>query len=621
MITTKQYIKQVRDLTGFSDYKIAKTYNINQSNFSKYSSGKSTLSDTHAFLIAEILNLDPAKILANAKLENAKNNNNESSSKFWQQQLKNIQPSSDKAKITISQFNPTVGAIEGNTKKIIEASLQASKDSDIVVFPELAICGYQTEDLLTHKGFREKINKYIKKIAENSHNITIILGAPNFKENRVYNSAYILQEGKIINIYNKRILPNYGIFDEKRYFTAGYKPCVFNVKGKIFALVICEDTWSNSIIKENKELGANTIISINSSPFSTDKHQLRIKTISALANDNNIEIIYINSVGGQDGVVFDGGSFIADNIGRITHQLPLFMEKNHNIQKKILSSCTDDIQNIYQALVLGFKDYYKKNDVFSGVLVSLSGGIDSALTLAIAIDAIEVDKVKALMMPYKYTSNNSLSDARDQVKMTGVDYKELNIYQIMSSFESALSDIFVNLEADATEENMQARSRGTLAMAVANKENRILLTTGNKSEMAVGYTTLYGDMAGGYAPIKDVYKTLVYKLAKYRNSINKVIPDNVLIKEPSAELSPNQLDADSLPPYNVLDEILSLFIEKQYSVTDIIDCGFEKEMVDKVIKMVKNNEYKRHQSAIGTKITRCCFDKDRRYPLTNLFNF
>jgi NAD+ synthase (glutamine-hydrolysing) len=619
--TTKDYLAKVRKKTGFSDYKISQSFDINQSNLSKYSSGKSALSETHAWLFANLLGVDPAEVVANTKLEHAKLTNNKLKAKFWKERLDNLKPNSSSAKIKIAQINPTVGDIDGNVLKIITLTLEAYQAGvDLLVFPELALTGYSPEDLLLREGFMLKVSQGIDLIIQKIPNeITLLFGAPCLESEILYNSAYLLQDG-LIQTYHKMILPNYGVFDEKRYFTPGVKPLIFKCKGERFGVVICEDAWEESVIEKTNNFGVDTIISLNASPFEMNKHEKRISMIKQRVLENKVSFIYVNMVGGQDEIVFDGGSFAINSLGKITTQLPFFEETDAELGS-IHDNGNSLESHIYQALVLSTRDYINKNKVFDGAVIGLSGGIDSALTLAIAVDAIGAAYVQAVMMPYTYTANISLEDAKSQTQRMGVDYQEIDIHTMVDDFNDKLSPLFAYRQADTTEENIQARVRGTLLMAISNKLNKIVLTTGNKSEMAVGYATLYGDMAGGFAPLKDLPKTWVYRLAKYRNTLSADIPLRVIEREPSAELAPNQLDKDSLPPYDVLDEILKLFLEKRKSISDIVQCGFEELTVHRIIKMVINSEYKRRQSAPGTKITRNAFGKERRYPITTGFKF
>ncbi len=622
MINTKEYIDKVRKKTGLSDYKVAKEYNINQSNFSKYSSGKSALSETHAFLIANILNLEPIEVLINTRIEHANKNKNIEKGKFWLKQQKNIKPIYREQKIIISQFNPIVGAINDNTDRLIKQILIAkAANNDLIIFPELAICGYPPEDLLNHNGFIEKINIKLHEIALYAENIIVIVGAPNIENNNLYNSAFIFKDKKIYGIYNKHYLPNYGVFDEKRYFKPGNKLFIFPLNNKIFSVAICEDSWHEDFIKKNSDLGVDTIISINASPFYQGKYLIKLEYFTKIAKKYNVNIIYVNATGAQDGIVFDGASFVINNDGIISNKLPFFNDNLYSTTSKINNNY-NSIEVTYKALVVGLKEYIYKNPCFNNkIIIALSGGIDSALTLSIAIDAVGRENILAVMMPSKYTSINSLKDAREQAKINKIAYKEIIINDIIDNLTTIITNADIDIINNIAAENIQARIRANIVMAIANKQQKILLATSNKSEIAVGYTTLYGDMAGGYAPIKDVYKTLVYKLAKYRNNVGLVIPENILYKEPTAELSSNQLDSDTLPPYNILDKILQLFIEENNSIEQIINSGFDKNIVKKVIKMVTSSEYKRNQSAIGTKITKKSFDKERRYPITNFYDF
>ncbi len=618
---TQQYLDKVRKKTGLSDYKISQEYSINQSNLSKYSSGKAALSEMHAWLFADILGINPAEVVANTKLEQAKINNNKSKAIFWQEQLKKLSNGSEPLKINIAQINPIVGDLSNNTKKIIDLAIEANNSGvHLLVFPELALIGYPPEDLLLRDGFIQQVESSVELIrSQIPESISIIFGAPSKINNNLYNSAYLIQHSQL-RAYHKQKLPNYGVFDEKRYFTPGEDVFVFECQQRRVGLVICEDAWTPEVVKATVNYGAQSIISINASPFQLGKHEARLQEVKQRALENNINFIYVNAVGGQDELVFDGGSFAINSIGEVTHQLPFFKESVQNLDNNIIPLETPTTEKtIYDALVLATKDYIQKNGVFNGAVIGLSGGIDSALTLAIAADAIGSENVQAIMMPYEYTSNMSLEDAKTQANAMGVEYHEISIHQMVDSFNTQLSNIFSGSQADTTEENLQARIRGTLLMAISNKSGKIVLTTGNKSEMAVGYATLYGDMSGGFAPLKDVAKTMVYKLAKYRNSLSYIIPMRVIDREPSAELAPDQIDRDSLPPYDDLDAILEMFVEQKHSVEYIVDQGFDTDTVTKVSSMVLNNEYKRRQSAPGPKISKNAFGKERRYPMTSKF--
>ena len=618
---TKDYLTKVRKKTGFSDYKISQEYGINQSNLSKYKSGKSSLSETHAWLFADILNINPAEVVANTKLEHAKMKGDKLKVIFWQEQIENLSNISESIKIDIAQINPIVGDLNNNAQQIIDLSIEAAQQgADLLVFPELALTGYLPEDLLLRAGFIQQVEEKVDLIKNSiPETMAIVFGAPHKNQGNLYNAAYLIQDQEV-QTYHKQQLPNYSVFDEKRYFSAGSKPFVFTIKGQRIGLLVCADIWNADIVSETARYGVSTIVSINASPFHIDKHQQRLDEVKKRVLENQVGFIYVNLVGGQDEIIFDGGSFAMNAKAQVTHQLPFF-----KVITSSLSAPCEPIkavsieETIYDALVLATKDYIEKNGVFNGVVIGLSGGIDSALTLAIAADAIGNENIKAIMMPYTYTSNMSLEDAKAQASTMNIDYQEISIHPMVESFNSQLSELFSGLQADTTEENLQARVRGTLLMAVSNKLGKIVLTTGNKSEMAVGYATLYGDMSGGFAPLKDVSKTMVYRLAKYRNTQSYIIPGRVIDREPSAELAPNQTDQDSLPPYDELDAILELFIEKRLAVKDIVKQGFNQKTVERISQLVLNNEYKRRQSAPGPKISKNAFGKERRYPMTSKF--
>jgi NAD+ synthase (glutamine-hydrolysing) len=618
---TKDYLTKVRKKTGFSDYKISQEYGINQSNLSKYKSGKSALSETHAWLFADILNINPAEVVANTKLEHAKMKGDKLKAIFWQEQIENLSNISESIKIDIAQINPIVGDLNNNAQQIIDLSIEAAQQgADLLVFPELALTGYLPEDLLLRAGFIQQVEEKVDLIKNSiPETMAIVFGAPHKNQGNLYNAAYLIQDQEV-QTYHKQQLPNYSVFDEKRYFSAGSKPFVFTIKGQRIGLLVCADIWNADIVSETARYGVSTIVSINASPFHIDKHQQRLEEVKKRVLENQVGFIYVNLVGGQDEIIFDGGSFAMNAKAQVTHQLPFFKATTSSLSapcEPIEVTSTEEI--IYNALVLATKDYIEKNGVFNGVVIGLSGGIDSALTLAIAADAIGNENIKAIMMPYTYTSNMSLEDAKAQASTMNIDYQEISIHPMVESFNSQLSELFSGLQADTTEENLQARVRGTLLMAVSNKLGKIVLTTGNKSEMAVGYATLYGDMSGGFAPLKDVSKTMVYRLAKYRNTQSYIIPGRVIDREPSAELAPNQTDQDSLPPYDELDAILELFIEQRLAVKDIVKQGFNQKTVERISRLVLNNEYKRRQSAPGPKISKNAFGKERRYPMTSKF--
>jgi len=618
---TKDYLTKVRKKTGFSDYKISQEYGINQSNLSKYKSGKSALSETHAWLFADILNINPAEVVANTKLEHAKMKGDKLKAIFWQEQIENLSNISESIKIDIAQINPIVGDLNNNAQQIIDLSIEAAQQgADLLVFPELALTGYLPEDLLLRAGFIQQVEEKVDLIKNSiPETMAIVFGAPHKNQGNLYNAAYLIQDQEV-QTYYKQQLPNYSVFDEKRYFSAGSKPFVFTIKGQRIGLLVCADIWNADIVSETARYGVSTIVSINASPFHIDKHQQRLEEVKKRVLENQVGFIYVNLVGGQDEIIFDGGSFAMNAKAQVTHQLPFFKVTTSSLSapcEPIEVTSTEEI--IYNALVLATKDYIEKNGVFNGVVIGLSGGIDSALTLAIAADAIGNENIKAIMMPYTYTSNMSLEDAKAQASTMNIDYQEISIHPMVESFNSQLSELFSGLQADTTEENLQARVRGTLLMAVSNKLGKIVLTTGNKSEMAVGYATLYGDMSGGFAPLKDVSKTMVYRLAKYRNTQSYIIPGRVIDREPSAELAPNQTDQDSLPPYDELDAILELFIEQRLAIKDIVKQGFNQKTVERISRLVLNNEYKRRQSAPGPKISKNAFGKERRYPMTSKF--
>ena len=529
-------------------------------------------------------------------------------------------------RMVLGQLNLAVGNIPGNTKKIIAAIEKASNDkADIIIFPELSICSYPPEDLLLRPAFNKSIESALKKITMAAKDIHVILGYPLKKEEKLYNACSLIHDKKIKHTYSKRYLPNYGVFDEKRYFTPGDKPCLFEIKDSIAALSICEDIWVSKPTEDAASANAKILFNINASPYEKNKTTDREQIISKRASQSNIHIVYVNLVGGQDELIFDGSSQIYDNNGKIIFQASSFKEELflaeldiNNKKNKININRSEFFveQNIYNALILGVKDYVMKNK-FQGVVIGLSGGIDSALTLCIAADALGPENVKALIMPSRYTSKMSIDDASMLAKKLNVSYEIISIEPPFTSFLDVLEPIFGNLPIDATEENIQARCRGLLLMAISNKYNKLVLTTGNKSEMSVGYATLYGDMAGGFSPLKDVWKTLVYKLSKWRNTQGNVIPESIINRPPTAELRDNQLDQDFLPDYEILDPILEKYIELDQHPEKIISDGYNPETVYKVTKLVDKNEYKRRQSAPGIRITNRAFGKDRRYPISS----
>ena len=539
----------------------------------------------------------------------------------------------NKISIVLAQLDLAVGDISGNTKLIIDSCEKAKNqhNADLIIFPELSISGYPPEDLLLHSGFKRRINDALNNIKDEVAGISALIGFPDYNDDSIYNACAVFRDKEEIVKYRKEALPNYSVFDEKRYFTSDEQPTVFELKGKKIGINICEDIWHKSAAMKAKESGADLIIVINGSPYEKDGQSKRENIVKQRALQTDLPIVYLNMIGGQDELVFDGASFVMSKNGEIKYRATSFEESMDLFEfdlinnecvpiKSNISSKLSVAESVYKALVRGTKDYIEKHK-FSGVVMGLSGGIDSALTLSIACDAIGSDKVRAVMMPYLFTSAMSLEDAQCQADTLNIKYDILPISSLYDSTVDLLQPIFLNSEKDSTEENIQSRARGLLLMAISNKTGSMLLTTGNKSEMAVGYATLYGDMAGGFAPIKDCTKTMVKKLAKYRNTISEVIPNRVIEREPSAELRENQHDSDSLPPYDVLDPILEAFIEEDLSVEEIVERGFERETVTSILEMVKRNEYKRRQAPPGVRISNRAFGRDWRYPITSGYTF
>ncbi len=534
-------------------------------------------------------------------------------------------------KVAIAQLNVVVGAIEANTDLIIDYCIAAytQQKCDLIVFPELVLTGYPPEDLLFRPELIPRIEQALKRIQSTIENIDILLGTPQLINSKMYNSAVWIHEGAIINITNKMHLPNYSVFDEKRYFSAGTEANIITIKNIAVGVLICEDIWYEQPVLELKSKGAKLIININASPFHIGKQAEREQLVLEHVSKVQIPIIYMNLVGGQDELVFDGGSFVVSADKKINYFAAEFEDglyycefkvKNDQLETLAKSNFArlDNVAAVYQALVLGVRDYIVKNG-FEGVILGLSGGIDSALTLTIVSDAIGSDNVEAVMMPFTYTAKMSVDDAEQEAKSLGVEYKVIEINKAYNAFIELLVDEFANTTVDTTEQNLQARCRGVLLMAISNKKRKLVVTTGNKSEMAVGYATLYGDMAGGFGALKDVPKSLVYQLARYRNTISPVIPERVIERAPSAELAPNQQDSDSLPDYDTLDKIIELYVERDMGVNEIISSGVKKEIAVKIIKMIEQNEHKRRQAAPGVRISRRSFSRDRRYPITSGF--
>jgi NAD+ synthase (glutamine-hydrolysing) len=535
--------------------------------------------------------------------------------------------------LAIAQLDLAVGDVAGNAQKIIDYADRACADmqADLVVFPELSVCGYPPEDLLFHSGLRKNVEDAIIRIRESVRGIAVMIGFPEYTDDAIYNTSAVFLDGKLLCSYRKQKLPNYSVFDEKRYFTEGKDAAVFTLNGVRIGLNICEDVWQAGPLSASRSAGAECIIVINGSPYEVDSQVNREAEVRARIADVGVPVVYVNMVGGQDELVFDGGSFVIDGDGELVFRAPAFEEGLHKLTLSAdaagVTPSTDGIADlpgaeasIYKALVTGTRDYVTKHGI-AGALIGLSGGIDSALVLAIACDALGPDRVRAVMMPFRYTSNMSQEDAATQAASLGVRYDVIPIAPLYEASVTQLEKVFEGREEDVTEENIQARCRGLLLMAISNKTGRILLTTGNKSEMAVGYATLYGDMAGGFAPIKDCSKSVVYRLARYRNSLGECIPERVITREPSAELRADQKDSDSLPDYDVLDPILEAFIEEDLSVDEIAARGFDRAIVIQVLEMVKRNEYKRRQSPPGIRISGRAFGRDWRYPITSGYKF
>lgn len=533
-------------------------------------------------------------------------------------------------KIALAQMNPLLGDLKGNAQLIHQAALAAySQGAKLVVTPELSLTGYPPEDLLLRPAFIEaaedELALLIQQLAPH-HDLTVIVGHPKKTSLGLQNYASVIRGGKVIATYAKQELPNHEVFDEVRYFVAGNQACVFESEGIQYGLILCEDAWHPGPAKQAHAAGAQILLVPNASPYHLQKEALRIEVLRQHIALTKMPLIYVNSVGGQDELVFDGGSFALNSDGKVVMAMPQFevglgmvdIDSAGQLEQGFIAPPQSVEAQAYQALVLGVRDYVNKNR-FPGVIIGLSGGVDSALVLAIAVDALGADKVRAVMMASRYTADISWMDARMLAQNLGVQYDEIPISGPVDALEQSLAGQFKGLKADATEENIQARVRGTLLMALSNKTGRLVLTTGNKSEMAVGYCTLYGDMAGGFAVIKDIAKTLVYRLCAYRNQIQPVIPERILTRAPSAELRPDQTDQDSLPSYEVLDAIVERYMEQNQSIAQIIAAGYDPESVEKVTRLIKLNEYKRRQAPPGVRITTRAFGRDWRYPITSQF--
>jgi NAD+ synthase (glutamine-hydrolysing) len=556
-------------------------------------------------------------------------------------------------KTALIQMNPAVGALEENANRmIIDAQGAAGTGAQLIVFPELALCGYPPEDLVLRPQFIQDCDRQLKRLADKlPRQVFTVVGAPLTDGTGRYNAAVVFHGGQVVGIYRKMLLPNYGVFDEKRVFDAGCEAFTFNAFGTKVGIHICEDSWQPegaacaALAVEQPDL----VINLSASPYHRGKRLERDNVFSAAARKLNAPLLFCNLVGGQDELVFDGGSAAFDASGSVTARAPLFQEytliptvvgQASLYPESLCSSCTpndtrsrirearptssndwnplDPIEEVYEALKLGLRDYVNKNG-FKKTVVAVSGGIDSALVLTLAVDALGKDRVAAVTMPSQYSSNETLSDAGLIAANLGVEFHTIPIFPIYEKFTGALSNVWNGMKPDLTEENLQARIRGTLIMALSNKFGWLVLTTGNKSEFATGYCTLYGDMAGGFAVIKDVPKTLVFDLCRWRNQQGVVIPPSTIDRPPTAELRPDQKDSDSLPPYDVLDPILEAYVEKDMGVADMLVAGFDEAAVRKAVRLVDLSEYKRRQGPPGIKITPKAFGRDRRMPITNRY--
>lgn len=532
--------------------------------------------------------------------------------------------------LVMAQINTLVGDFRGNAQQVIAVAQRAVSTSTcpIVVFPELTLSGYPPEDLLLRPSVADRVDEALALLLrELPPEATVVIGYPRRCEGRLYNMAGVIEGGALRAEYAKHALPNYQVFDEKRYFAAGSAPVVLDLHGVRMGLSICEDIWEDSPARASVAAGAQLLLNLNASPYHRDKQAERIDRVTSVAREHGIGVIYVNQVGGQDELVFDGGSFAVDGSGALCALAPRFAPAEHVVQLSVvdgrphaLNGAQDpgpggELAEIWQALVLGLRDYVNKNG-FPGVVLGLSGGVDSALTLALAVDALGPERVEAVMMPFRYTAAMSIEDAAGQSQVLGVQHSVISIQPLYDAFMAALAESFAGRDPDTTEENLQARCRGVVLMSISNKKGSLVLTTGNKSELAVGYSTLYGDMAGGFDPIKDVPKMLVYALCRYRNERGPCIPERVLSRPPSAELAPGQRDEDSLPAYPILDQILERYVEHDQSAEEIIAAGMDAGDVMRVIGLVDRNEYKRRQAPIGVRISRRGFGRDRRYPIT-----
>jgi NAD+ synthetase len=528
-------------------------------------------------------------------------------------------------KIAVAQINVTVGDFAGNAAKIRRAVDSArAAGARLVVTPEMSLCGYPAEDLWLRDDFCDQCTAELVKLATYCLDVAVVVGYPHREGRTRYNAAAVLRGGRIEHVYFKQKLPNYLVFDEKRYFETGDRPCVFEVDGRRVGLAICEDLWFPEPAAQAKAAGAELLLSINASPFNRAQQAERYTRMGARVKETRLPLLYVHQVGGQDEIVFDGASFGIDAEGLVTYQADTFREAvdivdfDGTTPRGAMARPITEEELVYRALMTGVADYVDKNR-FPGILLGLSGGIDSALVLAICVDALGAGRVHAVMMPSDYTAAISVADSREMAKIHGVKYTEIAIKPVFDAFRAQLAPSFAGREEDTTEENLQSRIRGTLLMALSNKTGAIVVTTGNKSEMATGYATLYGDMAGGYALLKDIVKTLVYRLSNWRNGRGRVIPQRVIERPPSAELRPGQVDQDSLPPYEVLDAVVERYMERDMDPEAIMGLGYDAEAVRRVVHLIRVNEYKRRQAPPGVRITPRGFGKDWRYPITSGF--
>lgn len=527
-------------------------------------------------------------------------------------------------KLAIAQFNPTVGDLRGNARRLAELAGQASQaGATLLLAPELALCGYPPEDLALRDDFYHENALVLAELGETlPAGLTLVVGHPLLEAGQRYNAASVIRDRCIIATYRKQQLPNYAVFDEVRTFTPGDAACVFELEGTRFGVNICADIWFQGSAEQARDAGAEVLLVLNASPFHMHKQLERFEIARKRTVESGLGLIYANAVGAQDELVFDGGSFAMGRDGQVTAQCPafeeglFFLDLSAGVVSGMQVEWPGGEASAYQALVVGVRDYVAKNG-FPGAYIGLSGGIDSALTLCVAVDALGAERVEAVMMPSQFTADISLIDAEALAANLGVRYDVQPIKSMYDSFITALSDEFDGLPFDLTEENIQARVRGVILMALSNKFGKLVLSTGNKSEMATGYATLYGDMAGGLAVLKDVSKTLVWRLSRYRNTLSPVIPERIITRPPSAELRHNQTDQDSLPPYEILDAIMERYVERDMAPGQIVAAGYDTAVVRRVIALIDRAEYKRRQSPPGIRVTPRGFGRDRRYPITN----